>query len=249
MATGEVVNDLMRLASAPTFGLDDLRELPSHGLRNPTVAVVDADRVVQTPHRSMRIGGHEVTTFLDFGGVAAELGQGATLMLPNLEKWHVPTARACIDLCERSGRAVTASCFLTPAGAQGLPLHRDGVSVIVHQIAGVKVWRLGPPSDPCHVPGPVADFDAELATRVLRAGDTMPIPAFQAHRAKTSDMFSFHQSWTFSLDRPFGQSWNRTAGSEQVATAAIRGLEGVRSVVHGYDLFSDILDAMINGSP
>lgn len=125
---------------------------------------------------------------VDRGGVMRLWQQGATIILPHLERRHAPLAHFCRQLEAVFSAHVQTNIYLTPAGAQGFHTHYDNHCVFVCQVEGRKRWRLydTPAGTPFRgeqfTPGkyaagePVAEF-------VLEPGDMLYVPRGLMHDA------------------------------------------------------------------
>jgi ribosomal protein L16 Arg81 hydroxylase len=125
---------------------------------------------------------------IDRGAVMRLWQQGATIILPHLERRHTPLAQFCRQLEGVFSAHVQTNIYLTPAGAQGFHTHYDNHCVFVCQVEGRKRWRLydTPAGTPFRgeqfTPGkfaagePVAEF-------VLEPGDMLYVPRGLMHDA------------------------------------------------------------------
>jgi ribosomal protein L16 Arg81 hydroxylase len=147
-------------------------------------------------HRHNVYGEHRLT-LPDVESVSSLIYQGATLLLRFVEQWHRPTDSLVRQLSSELERPVEAFYFLTPAGAQGLPDHRDEADVFVLQVGGVKQWRIfGPPTDAHWKAGAEVSAGEALLEAELRAGEVLYIPRGFAHSARVQDSRSQHLSFT-----------------------------------------------------
>lgn len=131
---------------------------------------------------------HLENSEVDRGAVMRLWQQGATIILPHLERRHTPLAQYCRQLENAFSAHVQTNIYLTPAGAQGFHTHYDNHCVLVCQVEGRKRWRLydAPAGTPFRgegfAPGkftagePVADF-------VLEPGDMLYVPRGLMHDA------------------------------------------------------------------
>ncbi|MFD3589805.1 JmjC domain-containing protein [Streptomyces sp. NPDC058683] len=169
-------------------------------LRAPYIEMVRAETSLdigsytspRTVHRTVHQG------FADEAKIRALLEDGATLLLRCIDQWHAPTRSVLAALAQETGLAVEAFYFVTPAGHQGLPLHRDDADVLVVQVAGSKEWSVHEgPADGNWRPGPTsAPHPAEVLHTVVRAGEVLYIPRGWAHRAVGDGGLSVHLSLT-----------------------------------------------------
>ncbi|MFH8787078.1 JmjC domain-containing protein [Streptomyces roseoverticillatus] len=188
---------------ASPFGLDELDAAFDGGLlRTPYLEMVRSDKVVVPPAAyttSRVVNGTTHHGFADRAKVVALLRSGATLLLRCVDQWHRPTGDLVARLTEELGRRVEAFFFVTPAGGQGLAVHRDDADVFVLQAAGRKTWYV-------HDAPAVADWslgelpDDErsplLLHSVLEPGSVLYVPRGFAHRAVGAAGLSAHLSLT-----------------------------------------------------
>lgn len=175
-------------------------------LRHPFFSVISGGNPVAPDEvSSLRVvGGQAQDGYIDGAKVRRWLDRGATLMLANLHEWHAPTQRLCRELAEHLSVKAGATIFYTPAGNQGLRVHRDDCHVLVLQVAGSKRWLLYDTpveaeswkpgfADPDKLPAP-----AQLE---LRVGQALYIPEGQAHAAQSLGEASLHLSITLREPR------------------------------------------------
>ncbi|WP_316519918.1 JmjC domain-containing protein [Kitasatospora brasiliensis] len=190
-------------ALAPAFDLDELDAAFEGGLlRTPYLEMVRSDKVTIPPEAfttARAINGVTHHGFADRAKVLALLRQGATLLLRRVDQWHRPTGELVARLSEELDRRVEAFFFVTPAGGQGLAVHRDDADVFVLQADGRKTWyvhdaptaadwRLGELPDDEHSPLRLHG--------VLEPGGVLYIPRGFAHRAVGAGGLSAHLSLT-----------------------------------------------------
>jgi bifunctional lysine-specific demethylase and histidyl-hydroxylase NO66 len=129
--------------------------------------------------------------------VAAELAEGATLVLQALHLHWPAAALYCRGLEMSLGCPVQANAYLTPATSRGFAVHHDTHDVFVLQASGRKSWRVYEPvlelplkhqrwSPHLGDPGPPVD------EFTLEAGQTLYLPRGWPHEATTSDDESLH---------------------------------------------------------
>ncbi|MCC3776000.1 cupin domain-containing protein [Streptomyces sp. UNOB3_S3] len=188
---------------ASPFGLDELDAAFDGGLlRTPYLEMVRSDKVVVPPEAfttSRVVNGTTHHGFADRAKVVALLRSGATLLLRRVDQWHRPTADLVARLSEEIDRRVEAFFFLTPAGGQGLAVHRDDADVFVLQVAGRKTWYVhDAPAVADWSPGELPDGERSprLLHRVLEPGDVLYVPRGFAHRAVGAAGLSAHLSLT-----------------------------------------------------
>ena len=130
--------------------------------------------------------------FADRGLVARAYQQGATLIMPQLQRRERPLVQLCRTLEQRFSHAVQTNIYLTPAGAQGFQTHYDTHDVLIVQVEGRKRWRLydAPVGAPYRgerfTPDAVAtgDVTAEL---VMAPSDVLYVPRGLMHDAVNAD--------------------------------------------------------------
>ncbi|MGW3042360.1 JmjC domain-containing protein [Kitasatospora sp. NPDC001159] len=185
------------------FDLDALDAAFDGGLlRTPYLELVRSDKVVIPPEAyttSRVVNGTTHHGFADRAKVLALLRTGATLLLRCVDQWHGPTGELVARLSEELDRRVEAFFFLTPAGGQGLAVHRDDADVFVLQVAGRKTWYVH--DAPAAAEWSLGELpDDEHSPRrlhsVLEPGDVLYVPRAFAHRAVGADGLSGHLSLT-----------------------------------------------------
>ncbi|MEU8920607.1 cupin domain-containing protein [Kitasatospora sp. NPDC048545] len=197
-------------APAPPFDLDALDDAFDGGLlRTPYLEMVRSDKVT-VPAEAFTtprvVNGVTYEGFADRAKVLARLRTGATLLLRCVDQWHRPTGELVTRLSEELDRRVEAFFFVTPAGSQGLAVHRDDADVFVLQTAGRKTWYVhDAPATPDWSLGELPDDERspQRLHRVLEPGDVLYVPRGFAHRAVGAGGLSAHLSLTvrdLSLD-------------------------------------------------
>jgi hypothetical protein len=173
--------------------------LGSGSLRTPGFRLVKAgakleprDYTVDLPWRPAAFTGTA-----DAARVAAEIAEGATLVLQALHHTWPALAAFSRALERELGHGVQANAYYTPAGSQGLPVHHDTHDVLVLQVAGHKRWLVYEPA--LELPLKHQRYRPELGgpgepveDLVLCAGDTLYLPRGWLHEALTSDAHSLH---------------------------------------------------------
>lgn len=125
---------------------------------------------------------------IDRGALMRLWQQGATIILPHLERRHVPLAHFSRQLEAVFSAHVQTNIYLTPAGAQGFQTHYDNHCVFVCQVEGRKRWRLydAPAGTPFRgeqfTPGKFAPGEP-VAEFVLEPGDMLYVPRGLMHDA------------------------------------------------------------------
>ncbi|MFH8386147.1 JmjC domain-containing protein [Kitasatospora sp. NPDC018058] len=188
---------------ASPFDLDALDAAFDGGLlRTPYLEMVRSDKVTiptEAFTTSRVVNGVRYDGFADRAKALALLRTGATLLLRCVDQWHRPTGELVARLSDELDRRVEAFFFVTPAGAQGLAVHRDDADVFVLQAAGRKTWYV-------HAAPAAADWrlgelpDGErsplLLNTVLEPGSVLYVPRGFAHRAVGAAGLSAHLSLT-----------------------------------------------------
>ncbi|WP_424888871.1 JmjC domain-containing protein [Streptomyces sp. XH2] len=188
---------------ASPFGLDELDAAFDGGLlRTPYLEMVRSDKVTVPAGAyttSRVVNGTTHHGFADRAKVVALLRSGATLLLRCVDQWHRPTGDLVARLSEELGRRVEAFFFVTPAGSQGLAVHRDDADVFVLQAAGRKTWYVhDAPAVADWALGELPDDErSPLRLRsVLEPGSVLYVPRGFAHRAVGAAGLSAHLSLT-----------------------------------------------------
>ncbi|MET8539758.1 cupin domain-containing protein [Kitasatospora sp. NPDC004799] len=190
-------------APAPPFDLDELDAAFDGGLlRTPYLELVRSDKVTIPPEAFTTprvVNGVTHHGFADRAKVLALLRGGATLLLRRVDQWHRPTGDLVARLTEELDRPVEAFFFVTPAGGQGLAVHRDDADVFVLQAAGRKTWYVhDAPTEADWRLGELPD-DERSPLRlhgVLEPGGVLYVPRGFAHRAVGAGGLSAHLSLT-----------------------------------------------------
>lgn len=181
-------------------GLDDLGDALRGGLmRTPYVEMVREGAVVGAHEfcGERVVAGRATEGFADPERVMRLLGEGATLLLPQLDQWQPSVGALTARLAHDLGRRVEAFCFATMAGRRGLDVHRDDADVLVVQIAGRKEWTVyGAPADGHWRPGTVPEPGEPLLRTVIGAGDVLYVPRGAPHTATGDEGLSVHLALT-----------------------------------------------------
>lgn len=191
-ADSDAFADLLSLAT-----VDDL--LASGGLRHPALRVVRDGKTLPRSRftRSHSTGGRRVGDAVDADAVLRAFGDGATVVLQAMHRFHPPVQAFCDGLEAFFGHPLQANAYLTPAKSRGLAVHHDTHDVLVLQLHGTKEWLLydpvvpdpvsGFPKSPRHPkPGPVRE------TVSLAPGDCLYLPRGVPHQALGLDGASLH---------------------------------------------------------
>ncbi|WP_326693463.1 JmjC domain-containing protein [Streptomyces sp. NBC_01766] len=188
---------------APPFDLGELDAAFDGGLlRTPYLEMVRSNKVVipSDAYTTARVvNGTTHHDFADRAKVLALLRARATLLLRHVDQWHRPTGALVARLSEEIDRRVEAFFFVTPAGGQGLAVHRDDADVFVLQVSGRKTWYVhDAPTVADWAPGELPDDERSprLLRSVLEPGSVLYVPRGFAHRAVGATGLSAHLSLT-----------------------------------------------------
>ncbi|MEV6319423.1 cupin domain-containing protein [Streptomyces sp. NPDC051776] len=140
------------------------------------------------------------------------LGEGATLILDQLNVFDPTMEVACRALQWWSHERVQVNAYLTTNDAAGFPLHWDDHDVVIVQLAGEKAWEVRGTSrtaplyrdaDPNTTPS-----EEILWSGVMRTGDIMHIPRGHWHQATRTGIGSGKSLHvTFGITQRTGASW------------------------------------------
>jgi ribosomal protein L16 Arg81 hydroxylase len=123
--------------------------------------------------------------------------KGATIVLNQFHRSHVPLAELCAALELEFSAPFQANIYLTPPQARGFKPHFDTHDVFILQLHGSKRWRLysTPIALPLSGQGSEAlqDNPGPPSLEIdLHAGDTLYIPRGLVHDAPSLDETSLH---------------------------------------------------------
>ncbi|MFF3511663.1 cupin domain-containing protein [Streptomyces sp. NPDC002573] len=234
---------------ASPFDLDELDAAFDGGLlRTPYLEMVRSNKVVVPPESyttSRVVNGTTHHGFANRAKVVSVLRTGATLLLRYVDQWHAPTGDLVARLSEELDRRVEAFFFVTPAGGQGLAVHRDDADVFVLQAAGHKTWYVhDAPAVADWSPGELPDDEhsPRLLHTVLEPGSVLYVPRGFAHRAVGATGLSAHLSLTIrdislqdlqtALEQRLSEGLNlpaRPLGETAIADACTILLDHVRA--------------------
>lgn len=140
----------------------------------------------------------------DGGRIAELVGQGATLVLEELQTHAPEVAAFAAELARETDYEVDCAAFLTPPRGRGAAPHYDLVGVFLRQLHGSKRWRVGRPVRP--LPSRVLTVDPKavepVLDAVLKEGQSLYIPRGFVHAGETGDEPSLHITIGFK-----GVSW------------------------------------------
>jgi hypothetical protein len=234
---------------ADLLTFDDVdRLLSSTSLRTPAFRLVKAgERIPESSYtRSGTTGSKPVSGIADPRRVFAWFEDGATIVLQGLHRYHEPVAMFARELEVELGHAAQVNAYITPPGAQGLPLHEDPHDVFVLQAFGRKSWEVH------HAP---TESERGPLLAVVESGDAIYMPRGTPHAATTQETLSGHltigvhvASWRDvlarlvreaiardgSLDEPIPARWHRepdrfAADIERRLTRVARALEAIEA--------------------
>lgn len=168
------------------LSFDDVdRILSTTALRTPAFRLVKAgERIPESAYtRSGTTGSRPVSGMVDPARVAELFGSGATIVLQGLHRFWEPVAGFLRDLELELSHPCQVNAYVTPPGAQGLPLHDDPHDVFVLQAFGQKAWEVhAAPGEPEREPHRV----------VVGSGDAIYLPKGTRHAAATQESLSGH---------------------------------------------------------
>ncbi|MFH9069685.1 JmjC domain-containing protein [Streptomyces alboflavus] len=140
------------------------------------------------------------------------VGEGATLILDQLNVFDPTMEVACRALQWWSHERVQVNAYLTTNDASGFPLHWDDHDVVIVQLAGEKAWEVRGTSrtaplyrdaDPNTTPS-----EEIVWSGIMRTGDIMHIPRGHWHRATRTGIGSGKSLHvTFGITQRTGASW------------------------------------------
>lgn len=127
--------------------------LHGKGLRTPLIRMLKDGETIPDSEFSSSIGqgSGSLAGLVDGARVLEHIQAGATLVLQGLALFAPPVAQLCDELSHAIGHQVHANAYLTPPNSRGAGAHFDPHSVIIRQVTGEKVWRVGPRRS---LPGP-----------------------------------------------------------------------------------------------
>lgn len=122
--------------------------------------------------------------------MAAQLADGATLVLDAIEEMHRPI-RDMVSALERHLRTgVQVNAYASWTAKEGFGVHWDDHDVIVVQVSGAKRWRIYGPTRPSPLYRDVAFDDTPpehpIDEFTLKAGDALHVPRGWWHAAAAS---------------------------------------------------------------
>ncbi|MET7787014.1 cupin domain-containing protein [Streptomyces sp900116325] len=171
------------------LALTDVDDILDSGLlRLPYMELVHANSRV-SPERfciPRIVLGSRVDGYVDANAVRSLVkDEGATLLLRYVDQWNKSVRNFTEEISDRLQRRVEAFYFVTPAGTQGRPIHRDDADVLAIQISGEKKWYVHDgPADGFWEPGRLEGDPGPVALEtVLRPGEVLYVPRGFAHYA------------------------------------------------------------------
>ncbi|MFN4100428.1 MAG: cupin domain-containing protein [Pararhodobacter sp.] len=124
--------------------------------------------------------------------------EGATVVLPGLQKRLPNLAAHCRSLETVFSCDLQTNIYFTPEGSQGFRTHYDSHDVIVLQIAGSKTWNIYE-SSASELPLRAQAFNPDgfepgalIDTFTLHAGDMCYVPRGVVHDARATEELSLH---------------------------------------------------------
>jgi ribosomal protein L16 Arg81 hydroxylase len=166
----------------------------------------------------------------DPGLVARRYQEGATLILPQLNRRERALAQLCRALEAELGHPVQTNVYLTPPNAQSFQTHYDTHDVFILQVEGAKRWRLyDAPAGAvfrgeAFEPGVVSAGETS-AEFVLAPGDLLYVPRGLMHDAvnEGSDGASLHVT-TGILARTWADFVLEAVSEAALKTAPLRAM-------------------------
>ncbi len=208
------------------FSWQDIEDIASHNARGLPGRPVRLFRTVAEgsggEHRLEEIELPEGTASNRADWMRSRWRERYTFYFSRLDKYSTAIARLVQSARLLLNCEITASGYLTPANAQGLPPHYDTVDVLILQIHGDKRWRLRgtwaelPTKRGGGMP-PGADHDASEV--MLHPGDLLYLPRGAAHEVATGAGPSLHvtlQIYPYRWMDLVGEL-NERAGAEEPA--------------------------------
>ncbi|MCB1388937.1 MAG: hypothetical protein KDK12_07325 [Rhodobacteraceae bacterium] len=175
------------------------------------LSVSDIDRVLteqMVPSEELQlvktgkgISGDEYVTpsgLIDPVRVARFFDEGATIVLPGLQKRLTALAAYCRAMETVFNVDLQTNIYFTPEGSQGFKTHYDSHDVFVLQVAGSKTWNIYD-SSALELPLRSQAFQPDgfkpgelVDTFTLNAGDMCYVPRGVVHDARATDELSLH---------------------------------------------------------
>ncbi|MBO2455436.1 cupin-like domain-containing protein [Actinomadura barringtoniae] len=122
--------------------------------------------------------------------VAAQLQDGATLVLDAIEETHPPIRELVSGLERQLHTGVQVNAYASWTAQEGFGVHWDDHDVIVIQISGAKRWRIYGPTRPAPLYRDVVFEDTPPEQPIdeftLQAGDVLHVPRGWWHAAAAS---------------------------------------------------------------
>jgi ribosomal protein L16 Arg81 hydroxylase len=199
---------------APLISTNEFDEIvASTGLRHPYFRVFRAGELVPVEQTTTarQLGPDLDPGLADLNKLYDEYGAGGTLALQAAERWWPSLRDLAADFQSELGFSTQVHVYLTPAGAQGAPVHYDTHDVFVLQVEGRKTWDVWRPIKelPLRLTENAYDtraVEAEaerepLLSVGLDAGDALYLPRGFIHRARTEADSSLHVTVSIMVDR------------------------------------------------
>ena len=185
----------------------------SSGLRHPYFRVFRRGQLLPVGQTttSRQLGPDVDSGLADLNKLYDEYAVGGTLALQAAERWWPPFRNLARDFQRELGFPAQVHVYLTPAGAQGAPVHYDTHDVFVLQVEGAKTWDVWRPTKELPLRLSEDDYD-EVAVEVrsrseptltvtLEAGHSLYLPRGFIHRARTESTSSLHVTVSIMVDR------------------------------------------------
>ncbi len=136
--------------------------------------------------------------FIDPVRAARLFDEGATIVLPGLQKRVAALAAYCRSMETVFNVDLQTNIYFTPEGSQGFKTHYDSHDVFVLQVAGSKEWNIYESSD-LELPLRSQAFQPEgfkagalIDTFTLHPGDICYVPRGVVHDARATEELSLH---------------------------------------------------------
>jgi ribosomal protein L16 Arg81 hydroxylase len=130
---------------------------------------------------------------VDIGKVLSAYSNGYTIVMQGIDSINARFHELIREMEEASSFSIFPNAYLTPAQAQGFPIHADDHDVLVWQIYGEKTWRIYEQLEASTMKRLKVPTDVKVLSEFrLQRGDVIYIPAGYPHEARTSMVQSGH---------------------------------------------------------
>lgn len=194
------------------------------GLRTPFLRMARQGTVLPSSRFTSSGGvGAQIGDQADGQKIAAEMAEGATLVLQGLHRMWPPIRSFADQLAADLGHPVQVNAYVTPPSSQGFAPHYDTHDVFVLQVEGTKSWTVHAPV----VDHPLADQPWEQHADAVRRRATEP--PFLTITMAPGDCLYLPRGWLHSAAADTEPSIHLTVG--------IHALSG-----------RDVLDALVRAT-